>query len=144
MELNEGLEKLGESTFSWSAIETIKLPSTLKRIEVETFRSCNNLKSIEIPNGVEHIGRECFCYSRIKEITLPCTLREIGYDALNRCFRLNTVWVEEGCTLDIRAHAISSAIILSTRTMVGDKPLRDLRRQKDVVIPEGVTHIGER
>ena len=89
MQLNEGLEKLGEeetingweyegAVFCASAIETIKLPSTLKRIEAETFSLCKNLKSIDIPNGVEYIGEECFQKSRIKEITLPSTLKEIG------------------------------------------------------------------
>ena len=53
MQLNEGLGKLGYSAFEKSTIENITLPSTLKRVEAETFRFCKNLKSLEIPNGVE-------------------------------------------------------------------------------------------
>ena len=52
--------------------------------------------------------------------------------------------MEEGCALDVREHVINSAVILPARTMVGGRFLGDLRKQKDVVIPEGVTHIGER
>ena len=60
MLLNEGLEKLGDRTFSGSAVESITLPSTLKRVEENTFGFCKNLKRIEIPKGVEYIGEFCF------------------------------------------------------------------------------------
>lgn len=85
------MEKLGEkevigentyegSAFVNSAIRSIEIPSTLKRIEAETFVGCNHLKDLEIPNGVEYIGKLCF--SRfgfisdcgIEEIALPSTL----------------------------------------------------------------------
>ena len=92
MRLNEGLEKLGEKevingnewegcVFSGSAIESIKLPSTLKRLEEWTFYNCKNLKRIEIPSGVEYIGKLCFSNSRIEEVLLPSTLKEIDQDA---------------------------------------------------------------
>ena len=99
--LNEGLEKLGKFAFSGTAIEAIELPSTLKRIEAETFSWCRNLKRVEIPNGVEHIEEKCFYGSAITEITLPNTLKEMGENAFNGCNNLQTVWVEEGCALDI-------------------------------------------
>ena len=71
MYLNDGLEKLGaEETidgkqygggvFVESAIESIRLPPTLKRLELGIFNKCKNLKRIEIPNGVEYIGQACF------------------------------------------------------------------------------------
>ena len=60
MQLNEGLEKLGESVFESNAIENIRLPSTLKKIEAMTFAGCQNLNRVEIPNGIEYIGRKCF------------------------------------------------------------------------------------
>ena len=71
MELNEGLEELGEMevidgedeegrVFSKCALERIKLPSTLKKIRKDTFYCCDNLRNVEIPNGVEYIGKECF------------------------------------------------------------------------------------
>lgn len=45
-QLNEGLKELGGSAFTSSAIESIALPSTLKKIEAETFSFCENLKSV--------------------------------------------------------------------------------------------------
>ena len=68
MRLNEGLEKLGAKeviggnqceggVFARCAMESIVVPSTLKRIEASTFCSCTSLKRIEIQSGVERIGK---------------------------------------------------------------------------------------
>ena len=113
MYLNDGLEKLGaEETidgkqygggvFVESAIESIRLPPTLKRLELGIFNKCKHLKRIEIPNGVEYIGQACFYQSGIEEITLPSTLKEIGEDAFTDCRNLKTVWVEGGCAVDVK------------------------------------------
>ena len=67
VQLNEGLQKLGAKevvngrecegeVFFGSALESIRLSSTLKRIEYRTFNCCEYLRSIEIPSGVECIG----------------------------------------------------------------------------------------
>ena len=115
MQLNEGLKELGEKevidgedreggVFYRSAIESIKLPSTLKRLEEETFYYCENLKRVEIPNGVEYIGKQCFEGSGIEEIALPHTLKEIDENAFKECKNLKTVWIEEGCTLDVKKY----------------------------------------
>lgn len=64
--LNDGLETLGARKFIYREecegevffnceTESIKLLSTLKRIENRTFESCAHLKSVEIPNGVEYV-----------------------------------------------------------------------------------------
>ena len=71
VQLNEGLERLGTkeilydkeyegSAFAYTAIESVRLPSTLKRIESWTFNYCRNLKSVKLPRGVEYIGEKCF------------------------------------------------------------------------------------
>lgn len=85
VQLNEGLEKLGEkeiidgkeyegNVFAFSTIESIRLPSTLKGIEANTFLHCENLKRVGIPNKVEYIGNECFKDSGIEKIVLPSAL----------------------------------------------------------------------
>ena len=95
---------LGYCVFKHSTIESIKLASTLKRIEAETFYNCRNLKSVEIPGGVEYIGRECFCGSGIEEVTLPGILRATGDGIFNRCSSLKTVWVGEGFAFDVKRY----------------------------------------
>ena len=70
MKLNEGLEVLGTNEYSggweWcgvfqrSSVKHVELPSTLKRIEYNTFAGCINLKSIHLPERLEYIGKKCF------------------------------------------------------------------------------------
>ena len=65
------------------------------------FCCCEDLIRIEIPSGVEYIRKNCFWFSRIEEITLPSTLKEIDEEAFD-CSSLKIVFVEDGCTLDIK------------------------------------------
>ena len=71
VQLNEGLERLGPkeivgdfryrgNVFAFSTVHDVRLPSTLKTLEVRTFFDCENLCRIAIPNGVECIEDECF------------------------------------------------------------------------------------
>lgn len=153
--MNEGLEKFGtketieRDTFEGevlanTAIETIRLPSTLKRIDARMFYLCGRLRSAEISNGVEHIGKSCFSNSGIEEVTFPSTLKEIERSVFDCCKCLKVVWMDDSCPLDIRKYVGDNVTILSTGVMVGDKLLRDLRKQKDLAIPDGTREIGER
>ena len=54
------------------------------------------------------------------------------------------VWTESKCPVDARKYAGSSVAILPEKsTMVGGRPLRELRTLKEVVIPDGVLEVGE-
>lgn len=57
--LPEGVETIGYGAFSGSAIEAIRLPNTLKKIEATAF-NCHYLKSITIPASVEIIEGQAF------------------------------------------------------------------------------------
>ena len=71
MKFGEGLEILGTNeypdngnlwygVFEESSIESVELPSTLKRIEYWAFENCKSLKSITLPDKLEYIGNRCF------------------------------------------------------------------------------------
>ena len=71
MVLNGGLEVLGTDEYTpdgrtWygvfqeSTLESVELPSTLKRIEYNAFQSCKRLKSIVLPDKLEYVGECCF------------------------------------------------------------------------------------
>lgn len=49
--LPEGVEKVCGGAFSYSTIESIVMPDSLKEIEVNAFYLCNRLKYVEIPEG---------------------------------------------------------------------------------------------
>ena len=92
--LNEGLEVLGingkvyedmPGVFENSALERIRLPSTLKRIERRAFMGCGNLKRVLLPEGLEYIGRRCFYSSGLDKITLPPGIKMVGFKAFQDC-----------------------------------------------------------
>ena len=92
MSRNDGLETLGArevidgdeyegGVFYGSALENIKFPSVLKRIEKETFCGCRNLRSVEIPDGVEYIGEESFEACALESVVFPASVEVIDKGA---------------------------------------------------------------
>ena len=82
--------------FWGSSVESVVLPSTLKRIEHGAFCFCKELKSISLPERLEFIGRNCFNQSGLEFIELPSSLRTILRSAFAECKRLKTVKFDEG------------------------------------------------
>ena len=91
----EGLEVLGEDKYYYSeegprqyagvfyksALETVVLPSTLRRIEYGTFSTCGNLRSIVLPDRLEYLGVECFQRSALESVMLPPALNTVSEGA---------------------------------------------------------------
>lgn len=91
-------------------MESIELPSTLKRIEYNAFKTCTNLKNVSLPESLRRIGNNaffackrlrrielaerskleeigdfCFYDSELEEVTLPRMLKTIGCYTFNNC-----------------------------------------------------------
>ena len=77
--------------FQDSALKSVKLPSTLRRIEHCAFADCADLKSVIISDGVEYIGRGAFARSGLQSFTRPASLRIICQDTFSECGNLRTV-----------------------------------------------------
>lgn len=80
--ISEGITEIPEAAFKSSALEEIKLPTTMKTIGKEAFIYCNNLKAVTIPNGVTEIKDSCFnqC-TKLENLVLPSQLKSIGANA---------------------------------------------------------------
>lgn len=75
---NDGvIEHVGEA-FIESGIESIKIPSTLKTIEANTFNKCKQLRSVEFSEGLEKIGARAFSNSGIESVILPPSVKIIN------------------------------------------------------------------
>lgn len=105
VELNDGLEVLGtdeyqdrddmHGVFRNSALESISLPATLKRIERDTFACCTGLRRIVLPERLEFIGEYCFQRSSLRSVRLPPALRIIEAGVFCKCQSLKSVKLPE-------------------------------------------------
>lgn len=91
--LNEGLEVLGtkeyledidceKGVFRCTALKSVELPSTLRRIEFGAFCSCESLKDVTFPDGLEYIGNSAFADSALGRLVLSnslCTIEEKAF-----------------------------------------------------------------
>lgn len=98
IELNEGLEEIGDNAFcecrSLGEYKTIKLPSTLKKIGNKSFFNCYNLH-IMLNEGLKEIGDYAFNFDLLynymefswgkpqKELHLPSSVEKMGKDISN-------------------------------------------------------------
>lgn len=76
--LNEGLKQTGRNMFSRNLIKEVKLPSTLERIENNTFDYNQIEGKLVIPNKVTYVGSASFRNSKITELVIPASVETIG------------------------------------------------------------------
>ena len=109
----------------------------LEDVKAENCRyACGDERHYRAIDGV-------FQCSGLEEIALPNTLKRVDEATFYECNYLNIVWVEDGCTADIGRKIWPCAILFSTQTKAGDQFLRDLRRLREVAIPDGVERVED-
>ena len=74
--LNEGLEKIGDQckgpycsgAFGGIGVKEITLPSTLKQIDMHTFKDCDSLRTIYVRNG---------CRADLSQLIVPASAQVV-------------------------------------------------------------------
>lgn len=143
---------IGESSFANNSLTSIVLPSNLKYIGDYAF-SYNQLKEVVIPEGVTVIGEEAFSENQLTSITMPNSITSIGSVAFannqlpdNQAFIYgrNIDGTEDKTTLVSYGGAKRDNIVIPEGvTYIGQSAFA--RQQiTSVTIPEGVTDVGYR
>lgn len=118
-----GVNQIGNSMFTNSAVESVILPEGLVSIPDYTFDGCKNLSQVNIPDSVTSVGIAAFrnCTS-LQKINLPDGITEIGVEA----FRFST---------------IESISLPKNLTVIETSLFHYCRKLKSVEIPVSVTTI---
>lgn len=120
--------KIGEDAFYENkVIETVSVPSSVKVMEAEAFRYCENLTKVTMAEGVQSIGSVQFYFcQKLKEINIPKSLTSIG----SQCFT-STAWI-----YDQRAKSKNGLVIFNNILIDGVEATGNCK------IPETVTQIA--
>lgn len=117
---------------------------SLKEIGRRAFCYCSSLKRIDLPEGLEIIGECVFESSGLEVITFPGTLKEVHQYIFKKCLNIKTAYVRDSVGADYSPTGVQyfATVGPPENTLVGGTRVWDLRKQKDVIIPEGTERIG--
>lgn len=135
VELAEGITAIGKSCFfDKKGIISVKLPKSLKEIGSRAFRNCINLERVEFAGSQASVHK----------------------DAFKNCTTLRRIRLEDGteyelaglqCLADENVPAVVKEIhaqVLGNFSISGTTLLKYRGSEERVVVPDGVTVIGER
>lgn len=128
IDIPDTVEKIGESAFFASGIESVVIPDSVTEIGSYAFANCENLTEVSLGNNVEVIGRQAFAYTAVKYIYFPRDVREIGAGAFLSCTRLENLTFYDGINAYLKT--------------IGDSAFR-LCALKEVWIPLNATDVAE-
>ena len=148
---------IGDSAFAGcSSLSNIAIPSSVNSIGDKAFWNCCSLSSIVIPNSVTSIGDRAFdnC-SSLKYIYIPKNViclngnPFVNWNGKLECLSPNFIYEDDvlfnkdkSKIISCRNQAISSYIIPSSVTSIGDYAFLGCTFLSDIVIPTSVTSIG--
>lgn len=92
---------------------------------------------------LEEIGKECFWKCGIVEIAIPKTVKTIDITAFGNCDQLRTVYVEKDYKISL-SHTVTTdsvTVLFSDLTHIWNTPLLELRRLKEITVPDGIEKI---
>lgn len=157
---------------AFSNSKTFVIDASVRKIEHNAFRGCDNISNIIVHSEINEIGIYAFSYcqnlnnviinakmeiipdglfraSGIYEFDIPDETKKIGMASFADCKRLQKVDIPENVT-NIDAFAFENDeslkyvnINANIRT-IGQGTFRGCSSLKEIIIPEGVKSIGER
>lgn len=90
--MGDGLVSIGQSAFFQTAVESVKIPGTVKELGIYIFSDCKRLKNVSVDEGITFLPEGCFCDDiALEKVSLPITINLVGKSAFSQCNKLNQV-----------------------------------------------------
>ena len=123
-EVPNNITAINATAFKGSEISSIKLNSSITKIEDSVFNGCTNLKTITDWNGVTDISNGAFggCVN-LQEISLPQNLQTIGYSAFENCTKMCLDSNIPESVSKIESCAFKNCTVFKINKDNGDNPL---------------------
>lgn len=87
------ITKISAGAFCGSNVQEIEIPKTIMEIGEDAFESCGLLETIKLPSNLKKIEFSLFRSSGIKEIVIPDSVIEIEDAAFDSCVNLETITI---------------------------------------------------
>ncbi|MGN0620600.1 MAG: leucine-rich repeat protein [Porcipelethomonas sp.] len=143
------LKKLENNTFSsCEELQECNLPDSLQIIGYKAFSGCRSLKTIRIPDSVITMQNGAFTNcTNLKEVFLSSSLKEIGTDMFMTCRSLENIEIPSDITV-IGINAFRECISLQEADLpdgllsIEDGAFAECVSLKKFVIPDSVEYLG--
>lgn len=124
--ISEGVTTIGNSSFrSLKGVTSVKLPSTIKKIDSLAFAGDSSLSDISFPDGIETIGGQALQGTAITKIRIPSSVTSFGGSMFYGCSKLTEV------NFEIELDSIASELFRGCSSLPAFE------------IPETVTSLGK-
>ena len=148
--LPDNITEFGEYAFYGLTLETINIPSSLRKLGKNCFDENRwlSVNPLIIPEGVTEIPTQCFqfCY-KLKKVVLPSTIKTIGIfaffdssvDDMNFPEGLDSIGY-----LSMHGTRLTEVVLPKTIKKIGFEAFGSNSKLKRVVLPEGLTEIPDK
>lgn len=148
----EGKMVTGIGSFAFNEcadVESIVIPSGVKKIESYAFSSCSKLSHVEIPGSVTSIEASAFSgCSSLGSIEIPSSVTDLGGSVFRNCSSLKNVKLPNGITslgsnVFYGCSSLESIQIPGNVKYIGSSAFGNCINLKGIILPNGITSIAD-
>ena len=144
----DSVTSIGSSAFSGcDGLTNVKIPDSVTSIGSSAFSGCDSLTSISLGNSLTDIGSGAFCgCDALATIYWSKKAVTVGGEAFTYCDNLKNIYIaniESWCASDFKFSNSQGNNSVTNPLSRGAKLYLNEKLVTDLVIPEGVTKIGE-